>query len=85
MQITFEIITQNERIKTYIRMADASLQSSGFTEHSFAHVIRTADFSGRLLEPVQYLFIIQNRCCNRRKTEIKKEKIISKRHYKRTI
>ena len=37
------------------------------------------------LEPVQYLFTIQNRCCNRRKTEIKNEKIISKRHYKRTI
>lgn len=52
MQITFETIKQNERIKTYIRMADASLQSSGFTEHSFAHVIRTADFSGRLLESV---------------------------------
>ena len=38
-----------------------------------------------LLELVQYLFVIQNRCCNRRKTEIKKEKIISKRHYKITI
>ena len=25
-----------------------------------------------LLELVQYLFVIQNRCCNRRKTEIKK-------------
>ena len=27
---------------------------------------------GLFLKPVQYIFIIQNRCCNRRKTEMKK-------------
>ena len=40
MRITFEEIKNNETIRTYIKKADESLRSLGFTEHSFAHVTK---------------------------------------------
>ncbi len=40
--ITFEDIKNNEDIKTYITLADCSLLTLGFTEHSFAHVGKVA-------------------------------------------
>ena len=52
--ITFEQIKNNEEIKTYIRAADASLDSLGFTEHSFAHVVRCADVAGGILSKLGY-------------------------------
>ncbi len=36
--LTFEDIRKNEDIRTYIRKADESLVTLGYTEHSFAHV-----------------------------------------------
>ncbi len=48
--VTFEQIQHDPEIKTYIRTADESLAELGFTEHSFAHVNRTAELVGRLLE-----------------------------------
>lgn len=42
MRITFEDIKNNETVRTYIRKADESLRSLGFTEHSFAHVTKVA-------------------------------------------
>lgn len=39
--ITLEQVKADPSIKTYIRMADASLGELGFTEHSFAHVGKT--------------------------------------------
>jgi hypothetical protein len=36
--LTYNKITKNEAIKTYIIRADESLGALGFTEHSFAHV-----------------------------------------------
>ena len=42
MRITFEEIKNNETIRTYIKKADESLRSLGFTEHSFAHVTKVA-------------------------------------------
>lgn len=36
--ITYNDIKNNEEIKTYITFADVSLQTLGYTEHSFAHV-----------------------------------------------
>lgn len=48
--VTFEQIKRSAEIKTYIRMADSMLKQIGYTEHGFAHVGRTAEFAGRLLE-----------------------------------
>ena len=52
--ITFEEIKNNEEIKTYIRAADESLDSLQYTEHSFAHVVRTADVAGHILTRLGY-------------------------------
>ena len=47
-------VKNNEEIKTYIRAADASMISLGFTEHSFAHVVRCADVAGQILLKLGY-------------------------------
>jgi len=47
--ITFEQLKNNESIRTYITGADAALEALGFTEHSFAHVTRTAEDAGYIL------------------------------------
>ncbi len=48
--ITFEEIKRNEAVRTYITEADKTLQSLGFTEHSFAHVVKVAETAGYILE-----------------------------------
>lgn len=53
-KITFEDIKHSEEIKTYIRQADASLAALGFTEHSFAHVMRCAELASRWLLQLGY-------------------------------
>ena len=40
--LTYEDIKNNESIKEYIRKADQSLYTRGYTEHSFAHVCKVA-------------------------------------------
>ena len=40
--ITYEQITHDHAIRTYIAQADASMAALGFTEHSFAHVGRVS-------------------------------------------
>jgi len=52
--LTFEEIKRNEEIKTYITKADESLCALGFTEHSFAHVTRTAEDAGYILRTLGY-------------------------------
>jgi len=52
--LTFEEIKNNEEIKTYITKADESLCALGFTEHSFAHVTRTAEDAGYILRTLGY-------------------------------
>ncbi len=52
--ITFEQIKDSEEIKTYIRAADESLNALGFTEHSFAHVVRSRDVAGSILTKLGY-------------------------------
>ena len=42
--VTYNEIKNNEEIKTYIRMADETMNSLKFTEHSFAHVVRPAEW-----------------------------------------
>jgi len=52
--LTLADIKRNEVVNTYITRADESLEALGYTEHSFAHVTRTADLSGYLLETLSY-------------------------------
>ena len=52
--ITFKEIRENEEIKTYIKRADLSLERMGFTEHSFAHVMRVSKSAGDMLEQLGY-------------------------------
>ena len=47
--ISYKDIINNEDIKVYIRKADESLCALGYTEHSFAHVMKVADMAGYLL------------------------------------
>ena len=52
--VTYKEIRENEVIKTYIKMADKTLESMKFTEHSFAHVVRCADVAGNILRDLGY-------------------------------
>ena len=54
MIITYDDVRKNERINTYIKKADESLSSMGFTEHSFAHVTRVAQNAGMILTALGY-------------------------------
>ena len=54
MKITFEEIRKNLDIKTYIKKADESLAALGFTEHSFAHVLKVSDTAARILDTLGY-------------------------------
>ena len=49
MQITYDRIKNDERVRSYIRRADESLSAMGFTEHSFAHVTMVAETAAALL------------------------------------
>ena len=52
--VTYKEVSSNEEIKNYIRQADATLGSMGFTEHSFAHVTRTAVVAQNILTDLGY-------------------------------
>lgn len=52
--LTFEAVKNNEEIKTYIQLADASLAALGYTEHAFAHVTRVAETAAYILETMGY-------------------------------
>ena len=52
--LTYDEITQNEAIKTYIIRADESLGALSFTEHSFAHVTHVAETAGYILKTLGY-------------------------------
>ena len=52
--LTYNEITQNEAIKTYIVKADESLAALGFTEHCFAHVTHVAETAGYILKTLGY-------------------------------
>lgn len=49
MQISYQDIIHNEKIKIYIERADQSLLAMGYTEHSFAHVRKVAESAGEIL------------------------------------
>ena len=52
--ITFSEIKNSEELRTYIALADESLVTLGFTEHSFAHVTHVAETVKYLLETLGY-------------------------------
>lgn len=52
--ISYEQITRQEEIRTYIRQADAALAAIGYTEHSFAHVTYVATRAGEILRALGY-------------------------------
>lgn len=52
--ISYREIRENENIRTYIRKADASLASLGYTEHSFPHVTRVSEMAGYILRTLGY-------------------------------
>ena len=53
-QLTYQDIKSCEEINAYIRQADATMSALGFTEHSFAHVTKTAEEASRLLTQLNY-------------------------------
>ncbi len=52
--IKFEDIKKNDEIRTYIARADETMEAMGYTEHSFAHVTKTALQAARILEELGY-------------------------------
>ncbi len=52
--ITPEQIKNNKAIQTYIEKADEVLNAIGYTEHSYAHVTRTAHFAQKILTDLSY-------------------------------
>ncbi len=54
MRITYQELKNNEAISTYIKKADESLISLGYTEHSFAHVTKVAELASEILMTLGY-------------------------------
>lgn len=52
MALTLEKVKRNEEVRAYIQKADESLIVLGYTEHSFAHVTKTAVTAARILREV---------------------------------
>lgn len=52
--VTFDTIRKNEAINTYIKKADESLITLGYTEHSFAHVTKVATDAAAILSALGY-------------------------------
>lgn len=50
----YNLIRNDEKIKTYINKADESLKLIGYTEHSFAHITKVAEVSSFILETLGY-------------------------------
>ena len=53
MKICYETVRNSEEIRTYITRP-TSPTGPGFTEHSFAHVTRCAEFAARILAQLGY-------------------------------
>ncbi len=54
MKIKFEDIRKDLIIKTYIKKADDSLSALGYTEHSFAHVLRVSEVAASIMQTLGY-------------------------------
>ena len=54
MALTFNEIRTNLAVKTYIKKADEALSALGYTEHSFAHVLRVSDMAAKIMTTLGY-------------------------------
>ena len=52
--VTYKYIKQNPDIMEYIRRSDKALEAQGYTEHSIAHVEKTAASSAMILTTLGY-------------------------------
>lgn len=52
--ITYQDISKNAEIRSYIEMADKNLTAIGYTEHSFAHTERTGKIAHDILVELGY-------------------------------
>lgn len=53
-RVTFEMVRDNPRVKAYIRMADASLEQIGYTEHGERHVGLVSRIAHNVLKRLNY-------------------------------
>ncbi len=54
MVVTFNEIKHNQTIRIYIDQADKSLKAMGYTEHSYAHVMKVANSAEMILTTLGY-------------------------------
>jgi hypothetical protein len=54
MSVTFETLKKDEQLRAYITAGNDALKVLGFTEHSFAHVYKTAETAGSILKAFGY-------------------------------
>lgn len=54
MTLTYELVRNNAKIRTYIKKQDENLISLGYTEHSFNHVCRVAHTTGTILQTLGF-------------------------------
>ncbi len=52
--LTYEELKKNEKIRTYILAADATLSALGYTDHGLAHVTKAAMETKSILETLGY-------------------------------
>lgn len=52
--LTYQDVVSSSEVKTYIQRADQILTAMGFTEHGFAHVVRTATTAHNILTELGY-------------------------------
>ncbi len=54
MQLHFEDVVKNPSVNAYIKKADESLIAMGYTEHSYAHVMKVAILAEKILLELGY-------------------------------
>ncbi len=52
--VSYEQVKNDRGVIAYIKAADESLKALGYTEHSFAHVVKVAEDSARILATLGY-------------------------------
>ena len=53
-KVTFEQLKQDPEIRAYIQKADETLFAIGYTEHSFAHVVKCAETAADILTHLSF-------------------------------
>ena len=50
MKITYEIVSKDEQVRSYIEAGNQALIALGFTEHSYPHLHFTSEHAGQILK-----------------------------------